>query len=194
MRKFSNKEKKVISIACAAWGIVLISSGTIMNAMAVPEQVTMTDPQIIQKRITDNKTNEIKLKDIEIEINEPLSVNAKDYLENADDIDMEVIKKLKLDISAVNIAEAGTYKYTIVYNKKKYVGNCKVKEKELPKVELTLKNLKLVRGSAISTDITTYIEEDLTDEVKNNIVLDLSKISTSEAGVYQYTVTYDNKL
>lgn len=194
MGKISNKEKKVISIACAAWGIILIGSGSAMTAMAVPETVEMSDLQIIQKRVADNKSNEIKLKDIEVEINKPLSVDVKDYLENADDIDSSVLKKLKLDISGINITQAGSYKYTITYNKKKYIGTCKIKEKELPKVDLTLKNLKLPIGTAISTDLTTYIEENLSDEVKNNITLDLSKVSTSEAGIYQYTVTYNNNL
>lgn len=194
MGKISNKEKKVISVACAAWGIILIGSGATMTAMAVPETVQMSDLQIIQKRVTDSKSNEIKLKDIEVEINTPLSVDVKDYLENVDNIDSSILKKLKLDISSINITQAGSYKYTITYNKKKYIGTCKIKEKELPKVDLTLKNLKLPIGTAISTDLTTYIVENLSDEVKNNITLDLSKVSTSEAGVYQYTVTYNNNL
>lgn len=59
---------------------------------------------------------------------------------------------------------------------------------------LTLKSLNLEIGSALSTDIQNYISETLTEEVKQNIKLDLTNVNTAQAGNYQYTVTYNGRL
>ena len=40
-------------------------------------------------------------------------------------------------------------------------------------------------------DLSMYIEEELTDEVKNNITIDLSQVRTDQEGIYDYTVTYN---
>ena len=141
--KFTRKETKAISIALASWGILLIGSGGILMTMQEPAKVTKTKLEVIQKRIAEAKTNEIKLKDMTLEINQPLSVDVKDYLENVEELDDSVIKALKLDTSMVNINQAGSYTYTISFKKKKYNGTFVIKEKELPQVDLTLKNLSL---------------------------------------------------
>ena len=129
-----------------------------------------------------------------LEINNPLSVNIKDYIENINDIESTVLKSLKLDTSMVNINQAGTYNYTITYKKKKYSATFTIKEKELPKVDLTLKNLSLEKGAKLSTSLSTYIVEELSEEVKNNITLNLKDVNTTQPGEYQYTVIYDGKL
>ena len=131
---------------------------------------------------------------MELEINNPLSLNIKDYLENSEEINESILKALKLDTSMININQAGTYNYTVAYKKKKYNGIFIIKEKELPKVEITLKNLSLEKGAALSTNVTTYISNELTDEVKNNIIINLKDVNTTQPGEYQYTVTYDNRL
>lgn len=194
MHKLTSKDTKAISLALTAWGILLITSGTIMDYSTKPTRIVRHKLEVTQKRVAETKTNEIKLKTITTQINEPLSVKVEDYLENDEQIDATTLKKLKLDTSMININEAGIYKYTITFDKKQYNGTYIIKEKELPKVELTLKNLKISLGSAISTEISTYVEENLTEEIKNNIILDLSTISTSEAGIYQYTITYNQRL
>ena len=125
---------------------------------------------------------------------QPLSVNIKDYLENVDDIDENIINKLQLDTSMVNVNQAGDYTYTVKYNKKTFNGTFTIKEKPLPDMVLTLKNLDLEVGTALSTDIQTYITEALTDEVKQNIKLNLTNVNTAQAGNYQYTVTYNGRL
>ena len=94
----------------------------------------------------------------------------------------------------VNINEAGTYTYTITYKKKKYNGRFTIKEKQLPKVAITLKNLKLEKGAALSTNLSTYIVENLSEEVKKHITLDLTAVNTAQPAIYQYTITYDGKL
>ena len=156
----SNKEMKVLSFIIAFWGIVFIGSGLIINKSFKPKEKIRYSLNIEEKRISQAqaKTNEIKLKDLEIEINNPISMNIEDYLENINNIEMSVLKVLKLDTSLVNITQAGTYQYTITYNKKKYIGTIKIKEKELPNVTFTLINLSLSTGEAIPTNPRNYIK------------------------------------
>ena len=131
---------------------------------------------------------------MEQEINQPISMNVKDYLENADDIEDNILKELQLDTSMVNVNQAGNYTYTITYKKKTFNGSFEIKEKPLPDMILTLKTLNLELGSALSTDIQTYITETLSDEIKNNVKLNLANVNTAQAGNYQYTVTYNGRL
>ena len=191
----TKKESRVLSITIACCGLLLIGSGLIMNTTnndtIIKKNYTL---DVTEQKVAQAITNEIKLKDIELEINNPISLNIKDYIENVEEIEPSVLKSLKLDTSMVNINQAGTYNYTVTYKKKKYNGTFVIKEKELPKVDITLKNLSLEKGSALSTNISTYIVEELSDEVKNNIVINLKDVNTTQPGEYQYTVTYDNKL
>lgn len=188
----SDKEKRILSITLASWGIIMIGSGTILTTSTKPIINTTYSLAIQQKKVAQAKSNEIKLKDITIEINTPLSVDVKDYLENINDLDFSIINALKLDTSMVKIAEAGTYTYTISYQKKKYNGRLIVKEKELPKVDLVLKqNLRLEVGTAIPTEISTYISNTLTEEMRKNIILDLSGIDNTKQGFYKFRVTYN---
>lgn len=192
MGKLTIKETRIISLALASWGIILTGTGLTMNLMTKPVPVAKNDLNVIHKRVAEVKSNEIKLKDIELEINEPLSVNVKDYLENANDIDDETLKALKLDTSMVKTSEPGTYTYTVSYKKKKYNGTLVIKEKELPNVDLTVNNLTLTIGSPLSTDKQIYVKETLTDEMKEAIIIDLTKVNTTKAGNYEYTVIYNN--
>ena len=191
----TKKESRFLSLTIATCGILLISSGLIMNTTTnqtiIKHNYTVS---VSEQKVAEAKTNEIKLKDIELEINNPISLNIKDYIENIDQIDESIIKSLKLDTSLVNINQAGSYTYTISYKKKKYSAAFVIKPKALPKVDLTLKNLSLEKGAALSTNVSTYIVEELTDEVRNNIILNLRDVNTAQPGEYQYTVTYNNRL
>lgn len=191
----TNKESRVLSITLACCGLLMIASGLTMtlsgDKVVVKHTYTL---DIAESKVAQAQTNELKLKDMELEINNPLSLNINDYLENANEIEPSILKALKLDTSTVNINQAGSYNYIIQYKKKKYNGVFVIKPKELPKVEITLKNLSLEKGSALSTNVSTYISEELTDEVKNNIIINLKDVNTTQPGEYQYTVTYDNKL
>ena len=192
----SNKEMKVLSFIIAFWGIVFIGSGLIINKSFKPKEKIRYSLNIEEKRISQAqaKTNEIKLKDLEIEINNPISMNIEDYLENINNIEMSVLKVLKLDTSLVNITQAGTYQYTITYNKKKYIGTIKIKEKELPNVTFTLINLSLTTGDAIPTNPRNYIKEEITEEVYNNITLDISKVNNQVQGNYEYFIKYNGTI
>lgn len=192
----SSKEMKVLSFIIAFWGIVFIGSGLYMNKSFKPKEIIRYSLNVEEKRISQAqaKTNEIKLKDLEIEINNPISMNIEDYLENISNIEMSVLKVLKLDTSLVNITQAGTYQYTITYNKKKYIGTVKIKEKELPNVTFTLINLTLTTGDAIPTNPRNYIKEEIEEEVYNNITLDISKVNNQVQGNYEYFIKYNGTI
>ena len=190
--KFNNKEKVILSIVMAVWGLFFIGSGFVMQKQIKPIIHTEYSLDVKARKIPEAqaKTNEIKIKDLTIEINNPISVEVKDYLEDADKLDDKVLRALKLDTSLVNINQAGEYQYTITYKKKKYIGKITVKEKELPNVTFTLKTVTLKVGDALSTNPRSYINEKITNEVYNNLVLDLSKVDTATAGTYDYYITY----
>lgn len=195
LKNITPKQRNIIVATVSIWGFVLIGSGITMNLMSKPATaVTKQEIKITQKRVANMKSNEIRLKEMEQEINQPLSMNIRDYLENANDIEDSILQELKLDTSMVNVNQAGNYTYTITYKKKTFNGAFKIKEKPLPDMILTLKNLNLELGSALSTDLATYINETLTDEVKANVKLNLTNVNTAQAGSYQYTVTYNGRL
>ncbi len=192
--RFNSKEIKILSGVLAIWGIFFIGSGAIMNGKVKPIIHTNYSVDINKKKIAEAqaKTNEIKLKEIQLELNTPLSVDIKDYLENYENLDEATLKVLKLDTSLVNINEAGTYQYNIIYKKKKYIGTIIIKEKELPNVTFTLKKISIKTGDSLSTNPKSYINEEITEEVLNNITLDLSQVKTQEQGDYAYYITYKN--
>ncbi len=195
MMKFNNNQKKVLSIILASWSLILIISGIIMNQQVKPIIKTKYTVKVERKKIAEQqaKTTEIKLKDIEIEINNPISVDIKTYLENSDKISENTLKSLKLDTSLVNINQAGTYQYKITYKKKVYIGNIKVKEKELPNVSFTLKKIEITtfkEGESLSANPRSYIEEYISDEVYNNITLDISQVKPTIQGDYPYYIIY----
>lgn len=192
----SSKDMKFLSFIIAFWGIIFIGSGLVMNKTYKPKEKIRYSLNIEEKIISQAqaKTNEIKLKDLEIEINNPISMNIEDYLENINNIEMSVLKVLKLDTSLVNITQAGTYQYTITYNKKKYIGTIKIKEKELPNVTFTLINLTLTTGDAVPTNPRNYIKEEITEEVYNNITLDISKVNNQVQGNYEYFIKYNGTI
>lgn len=190
--KMTKKQTRILSSTFAVIGIFMIGSGLVLKTQTKPIVHTKYKVSVEKKKIaeTQAKTDEIKVKNIEIEINNPISINIKDYLEDTEKIKESTIKALKLDTSLVNINQAGTYKYTITYGKKKYIGNITIKEKELPVVTLTLKNIKLKTKESLSSNPRTFIEGEITDEVYNNLTLDISKVDTQNQGDYTYYIIY----
>ena len=185
---------RIITISTIAFlGVVCITSGIVMPLVITFEPQNTIKFTITQKRVAKAKTTEIKLKDMEGEINTPLSVDINDYLDS--DLDDKIRKALKLDTSAVNVTQAGSYTYTITYKKKIYNGTYTIKEKPLPTIDtMTLKTLKLTKGATLSTDLSTDIVESLPEEAKIAIKLNLANVNVNAAGSYQYTVTYNGKL
>lgn len=189
----NNRERIILSAVIGGWGLFLIGSGFAMSNNMKPIINTKYNLKVSEKQIAkaQAKSNEIKLKDITIEINNPISLDVKDYLENIENLNEQTLKALRLDTSRVNINEAGTYEYTITYNKKKYIANVIVKEKELPKVTFTLKTISLTAGDSLSTNPRSYINENISDEIVNNITLDLSQVNNQTQGNYDYYITYN---
>jgi hypothetical protein len=192
--KLNRRETKVIIIFITIWGLIFTGSGLIMNnnKKIITNINYKLDVKTKKSSQTQAKKIEIELKDIEIEINTPISVNIKDYLVDGDNVDENIIKQLELDTSLVNITQAGTYTYTIKYNKKKYQGTVKVKEKELPDMSISLKEISLFVGEAIPTDKKFFINESLPEEVYNNIKLEIPEIDTSLQNDYKYYAVYKN--
>lgn len=190
--KLSKKQTRILSTTLTVFSVFMIGSGLILNTQTQPIIHTKYTVSVEKKRIAEAqaKTDEIKVKNIEIEVNNPISVNIKDYLDDIEKIKESTIKALKLDTSLVNINQAGTYKYTITYGKKKYIGEITVKEKELPNVILTLKSIKLKTKESLSSNPRTFIEGEISDEVYNNLTLDISKVDTQNQGDYTYYIIY----
>lgn len=173
---------------CIGMGIML----PFVPTSQVSKQVVVT---VNQGLVSEQETQkeEIILKEMSSEVNQPISVNVEDYLEKK--VSIKILSKLKLDTSEVNIGEPGTYKYTVKYKKKTYTGVYKITEKQLPTVEtMTLKELRLTVGSELPQNVEAYITEKLAPEVIANLKIDLSNVNVNKAGDYQYTVTYDGKL
>lgn len=192
--KFNKKEIKIIAIFIAVWGLFFIGSGIVMkNNKKITKK---TNYRLIVKKSKKSQAQakkiEVILKDIEIEINNPISVNVRDYLVDGDKIDEKIIKQLELDTSLVNISQAGTYTYIVKYNKKKYQAKIKVKEKELPDMTFTLKEITLYIGDAIPKDKKEFINEQLPDEIYEKITMEIPSIDTSVQNDYKYYAIYKN--
>ena len=119
--KLKTKELQMLAIIMAIWSFILIGSGISLNNTNKTIEKKVYTLSVKKEKVPKSqaKINEIKLKDITITINNPISVNVEDYLENPEQIDKNVLNKLTLDTSLVNINQLGTYQYTIKYNKKK---------------------------------------------------------------------------
>ena len=192
--KLTKKEKRILATTLSVWGIIFISCGIIMKTSIKP--ITHTKYSVSIKESQSNeqqlKLVEIKLKDFEIEINSPLSVNPKDYIANQEEIKEDIMNSLKLDTALVNTTEAGKYQYTITYKKKNYIGNITVKEKELPNVQFTLKEIRIKKGETLSGNKRDFINEEITDEVYDNMKLNINPDYSNNPGEYIYTIIYKN--
>ena len=190
------KHIKIISISTLSLlGVLCISSGIMYKSLEdnnIEEKILVV---VEQKQISKEGDVDLKLKNLTIEVNTPLSVKIIDYLDSA--VNDEVLANLKLDTSNVNVREPGTYNYTISYKKKTYQGIIIVKEKEISTNALqsiTLKTVNINVGTALPTDVSNYVIEPLTDDVKNSMLIDLSKVNVNLAGSYQYTITFNNSI
>ena len=191
-----DKHVRIITVtALSLLGVLSIASGVMYSSLQannVEEKVLVV---VEQKQVSKESDIDIKLKNLTIEVNTPLSVKIIDYLDSA--VSDEVLANLKLDTSEVNVTEPGTYNYTVTYKKKTYQGIIIVKEKEVTNNTLqsiTLKTVNINVGTALPTDVSNYVIEPLTDDIKATMLIDLSKVNVNTAGNYQYTITYNNSI
>ena len=178
--KFNHRELNILTVVIAAWGLFFVTSGTIMNQSrkVVTKHTYSVDVATKQISLVQAKKNEVILKDITLDEGTPISMNIKDYLENPDQISDSVLTLLSkgLDTSAVNAKQPGTYTYTITYKKKIYQAKIYIVAKKLPNVTITLKEKNIPTTGTISRNIRDYIYEEITDEVYNNMILDLKEV------------------
>ena len=189
-----SKGLKVLLLSLTFSGLLSTTSGVILNSMNIKPTKNKINVKVVEKQVSRIKTNIPVLKDIEVEVNEPISVDVKEYINNLDDIDYNVLRQFKLDTSLVNLTQPGKYLYTISYENKKYNGSVIVKEKTNETVKLQIKSLKFKINDEIPTDIKKYVDTELTPEMLQAIKLDISKVNNKVAGDYQYTITYENQL
>lgn len=191
-----NKDKgiKILTLSLAISGLLSTTSGLILNKMDVKNTSNKVEVKVIEKQVAKIKSNVPVLKDVSVEVNQPISVDVKEYISNLDDISNSALRQFKLDTSLVNVTQAGKYTYTISYKNKKYNGNVIVNEKVLPTLNLRLKNLSIKLNSNLPTDVKDYIDTTIPEEALQTVKLDISKVNTKIAGDYQYTVTYNKQL
>lgn len=196
--KLNQRELQILSIVIAVWGLFFVLSGTAMSQSkkTVVKKVYNIDVSTKQISAVQAKKNEVILKDLTIEEGKPISTNIKDYLENPEQIADNMLNLLSqgLDTSNVNVNQPGTYIYTITYKKKMYQAKITVKAKELPRITITLKEKNMPTTGTISRNIRDYIYEDITDEVYNNMILDLKDVIAHQKipGRYKYSIIYND--
>ena len=196
--KLNSRELQILSIVIAIWGIFLITSGTIMSQdkKTIVKKTYSIDVSTQQISQIQAKKNEIIVKDITIEADNPISSNVRDYLENPDQISDTMLAQLSkgLDTSSVNINQAGTYTYSITYKKKTYQAKITVTNKVLPKVTITLREKNMPTTGTISRNVRDYIYENVSDEVVKNMILDLKEVIAHQniPGKYKYSIIYND--
>lgn len=187
--------QKLIIRTFTTLGCLCIVSGLALPKLIKFEHNDVVKLDVSQKQVTNVKSNEIKLKDVTIELGSSLSSDSHDYLKNPNDIQESIIKQLKLDISSVNIKEEGTYNYTITYNKKIYNGFVTVIPKALPKIDnISLNELSFEVNEQLPKEISFYIKDKLPAEVLSAARLDLSNVNISIPGKYLYSISYNKNL
>ena len=196
--KLNKKEIQILSIVVAVWGLFFVITGTVMtqSKKTVTKKVYSVDVSMKQISTVQAKKNEVILKDITIDEGTPLSTSIKDYLENPEQISTAMLEQLEkgLDTSAANINQAGTYTYTISFKKKTYQAKIIVNKKELPKVNITLKEKNMPTTGTISRSIRDYIYEDVPEEALKNMILDLKEVIAHQKipGKYKYSIIYND--
>lgn len=190
-----NKGTKILILSLTFSGLISTTTGIVLNNMKVNTSTNKIGVKVVERQVARLKSNIPVLKDLEVKINEPISVDVKDYISNIDDISSNVLRAFKLDTSLVNVTQAGKYSYTIQYNGKKYKGSITVKEKEEKKIEnLHIKNFSIKVNEQLPTEISNYLENKVETLDLSLIKLDTTKVDTHNAGKYQYTIAYSNML
>lgn len=196
MKRLCARDLKYLSLVLAIWAIALICVGKGMDNddNVITKKTYSINITKKQEASAQQKTVDLVLKQFELEVNTPLSTNAKDYIENPETFSELQLRQLSdtLDTSEVNITQPGTYKYSMIYKKKKRTSTIVIKEKEIPNVTFTLKAKVMPVSGSISRDKKDYIYETLDEEVYQNMILDLREVEGHESipGKYKYSITY----
>lgn len=192
--QMKKKNRIILNTSLTVLGLTFISTGIILN---IQNKVQKIEPTKDTPTFSIKEEIKLTLKNIEVEINTPLSEEIEDYIEES--IKENQKQELTLDLSNVDIEKSGTYTYTITYQKQVFEGQVIIKEKEekveeKPKMQqLTLKEITLKLKEELPTELNYYIMETLTEEEQKQVRFTLpSKEITKKAGTYQYTIGYGN--
>lgn len=188
------KTRMILTSSLAILGLVMTSTGVYL------EMTTKKQEPIEKKQNTDIPLKEpldITLKELKLALNSSLSMDIQSYIEEP--VENQILQNLVLDTSKVDTTKVGSYPYTITYQNQTFTGTVIVEEtatnsEETPQVEntkLTLKNISLKLGEQVSKDVSYYITETVTDDMKKQMKLDLSNIVINKAGSYQYSISYN---
>ncbi len=192
------KTRIIITSSLTILGLGMIGTGTYME-LALPTSTALSYNET--KRNPDIPIEEdlvITLKELHLSLNAALSMDVQSYINEP--VANPILQQLVLDTSKVDMTKVGSYTYTITYQKKVFKGTIIVEKntQEQPQPEtqtlekLTLKQLSLKLHESLPTDLESYIVEPLTDQIRNQIKIDLSSVNVTKAGSYQYTITYNN--
>ncbi len=89
-----NKGLNILTLSLALSGIISTTSGLILNKMNAQPKNTKVEVKVIEKQVAKIKSNIPILKDVTVEVNEPISVDVKEYITNMDDISEKALKAI----------------------------------------------------------------------------------------------------
>ncbi len=192
------KTRMTLVISLATLGMISTVSGTILNMKA--EEGINTDSKIVfQENVKITPVTQT------VKVNQSLPSSLRSYIK--ENISDEVLDKIVLDTSKVDISKVGTYEYTLTYQKQILTGTVIVEDLISSTVQqteetenaisviakITLKDITLKKGETLPSDITYYIEETLDSETLNQIQLALpSQGVTKQTGTYTYNASFNN--
>ena len=96
-------KSKSLGIILLIWSIIFIGTGIYLNKDNKPIVKNKYSVTVYNKKEVVFRTTELKLKDIETELNTPISLNISDYISNYKELDKTILDKLKLDTSESNV-------------------------------------------------------------------------------------------
>ncbi len=162
------------------------------------------EDKIATKVIAEEKEEEefiITTKEVTLILNQELERGVLNYIEET--LTNEEVSRLSIDLNNVDVTKVGTYEYKIkdLKTSKEWTNNIIVKEEEVQTppeqdltIKLTLKNQTFKLNETLPTTISTYIDQELTEEQIKTVTLDLSEVNMAQAGSYQYTIIFQNQI
>ncbi len=162
------------------------------------------EDKIITKVIAEEKKEEpftITTKEVILILNQELERGVTNYIEET--LTNEEISRLSIDLNQIDVTKVGTYEYKIKDLKTgtEWTNKIIVKEEEIETppeqdltIKLTLKNQTFKLNETLPTTISTYIDQELTEEQLKTVTLDLSEVNMAQAGSYQYTIVFQNQI
>ncbi len=190
------KSRIILVSSLTVLGLGMIGSGAYLELTTKQENTNIenVNPDIpLEQELT------LTLKDITLPVNSALNLDVQNYIEEP--VAANILQNLILDTTKVDVSTVGTYEYTITYKDQTFTGNITIQEEiveETPTepvtqsdIKLTLNTISLKLGESLPTDLSYYVSETLSDDIKQQMKLDTSDVIVNKAGSYQYTITYN---